>query len=66
MLIIMEQTVNYMGTLNPKYTQELVNEAQTTNNVGMIMDKEGKPKGAYIRVPNIDMKKFGKKKDNVE
>jgi hypothetical protein len=66
MLIIMEQTLNYMGTINPQYTQELLNEAQESNNVVIMTDKEGKPKGAYLRVPNIDRKKFGKKKDNVE
>lgn len=66
MLIIMEATLNYMGLLNPQYTQELLNEAQETNNVVIMTDKEGNPKGAYLRVPNIDKKKFGKKKDNIE
>jgi len=66
MLILMEQTINFMGSINPKYTQKIVEEAQTSGNVVMMLDKEGKPRGAYLRVDNIDMKKFGKVKDSVE
>ena len=70
MLILMEQTINFMGTINPGYTQEIVNEAQNEGRVVMIMDKDGKPRGAYIKVEDINMKKFknfGKKnKDSIE
>ena len=62
MLVIMEQTINFMGTLNPEYTQEILNEAQNEGRVVMMLDKDGKPRGAYIKVDDIDMKKFGKKK----
>lgn len=65
-LIIMEQTINFMGRINPKYTQKIVDEAQSSGNVVMMLDKEGKPRGAYILVDKIDMKKFGKGEDNVE
>jgi oligoendopeptidase F len=62
MLVIMEQTINFMGTLNPEYTQEILNEAQNEGRVVMVLDKDGKPSGAYIKVEHIDMKKFGKRK----
>ena len=62
----MEQTINFMGSINPKYTQKIVEEAQTSGNVVMMLDKEGKPRGAYILVDKIDMKKFGKGEDNIE
>ena len=65
-LIIMEQTINFMGRINPKYTQKIVEEAQTNGDVVMMLDKEGKPRGAYILVDKIDMKKFGKGEDNIE
>ena len=65
-LIIMEQTLNFMGRINPKYTQKIVEEAQTNGDVVMMLDKEGKPRGAYILVDKIDMKKFGKGEDSVE
>lgn len=62
----MEQTLNFMGRINPNYTQKIVEEAQTNGDVVMMLDKEGKPRGAYILVDKIDMKKFGKGEDNVE
>jgi oligoendopeptidase F len=62
MLVIMEQTINFMGTLNPEYTQEILNEAQNEGRVVMVLDKDGKPSGAYIKVEHIDMKKLGKRK----
>jgi hypothetical protein len=58
----MEQTINFMGTLNPEYTQEIVNEAQNEGRVVMMLDKDRKPRGAYIKIDNIDMKKFRKRK----
>ena len=65
-IIIMEQTINFMGRINPKYTQKIVEEAQAKGDVVMMMDKEGKPRGAYILVDKIDMSKFGKDEDNIE
>jgi len=62
MLVLMEQTINFMGTLNPEYTQEIVNEAQNEGRVVMMLDKDRKPRGAYIKIDNIDMKKFRKRK----
>lgn len=70
MIVIMEQTINFMGTINPEYTQEIVNEAQNNDGVVMMLDKDGKPRGAYIKIEDINMKKFknfGKKnKDSIE
>jgi hypothetical protein len=66
MLVIMEQTINFMGTLNPEYTQEILNEAQNEGRVVMVLGKDGKPSGAYIKVDDIDMEKFGNIKDSIE
>ena len=38
MLVLMEQTINFMGTLNPEYTQEIVNDAQNEGRVVMMLD----------------------------
>jgi len=44
----------------------LINTAQDSGNVFMIMGKDGKPSGAYIKVDDIDMEKFGNIKDSIE
>jgi uncharacterized protein YhfF len=62
----MEQTINFMGRINPKYTQKIVEEAQMSGNVVMMLDKDGQPQGAYIKVDKIDMEKFGKSNDSLK
>lgn len=62
MMVLMNDTIQYMLELNPQYTTEIINNAQESGNVFMIMGKDGKPSGAYIKVDDIDMKKFGKRK----
>jgi len=66
MMILMNDTVQYMLQLNPKYATEIINTAQDSGNVFMIMGKDGKPSGAYIKVDDIDMEKFGNIKDSIE
>jgi hypothetical protein len=66
MMVLMNDTIQYMLKLNPTYTTEIINTAQDSGNVFMIMGKDGKPSGAYIKVDDIDMEKFGNIKDSIE
>jgi hypothetical protein len=66
MMVLMNDTIQYMLELNPTYTTEIINTAQDSGNVFMIMGKDGKPSGAYIKVDDIDMEKFGNIKDSIE
>ena len=66
MMVLMNDTIQYMLQLNPTYTTEIINTAQESGNVFMIMGKDGKPSGAYIKVDDIDMEKFGNIKDSIE
>lgn len=66
MMILMNDTIQYMLQCNPTYTTEIINTAQDSGNVFMIMGKDGKPSGAYIKVDDIDMEKFGNIKDSIE
>jgi hypothetical protein len=66
MMVLMNDTIQYMLQLNPTYTTEIINTAQDSGNVFMIMGKDGKPSGAYIKVDDIDMEKFGNIKDSIE
>lgn len=66
MMVLMNDTIQYMLQLNPQYTTELINTAQDSGNVFMIMGKDNKPSGAYIKVDDIDMEKFGNIKDSIE
>ena len=66
MTVLMNDTIQYMLELNPTYTTEIINTAQDSGNVFMIMGKDGKPSGAYIKVDDIDMEKFGNIKDSIE
>lgn len=58
MVIVMEQTINLMGRINPLYTQELVEQAQQEGRVVTLFDEEGNPKSGYLRVETVDMNKF--------
>ena len=66
MMVLMNDTIQYMLQLNPQYTTEIINTAQESGNVCMIMGKDGKPSNAYIKVDDIDMEKFGNIKDSIE
>lgn len=66
MMVLMNDTIQYMLKLNPTYTTEIINTAQDSGNVFMIMGKDGKPSNAYIKVDDIDMEKFGNIKDSIE
>ena len=66
MMVLMNDTIQYMLQLNPTYTTEIINTAQDSGNVFMIMGKDGKPSNAYIKVDDIDMEKFGNIKDSIE
>ena len=66
MMVLMNDNIQYMLQLNPTYTTEIINTAQDSGNVCMIMGKDGKPDSAYIKVDDIDMEKFGNIKDSIE
>jgi len=67
MYVIMGDTLNLIGQLNPKFAQEIFGDAQTKGTIHTILEKDGKsPKYFYLDMENIDMVKFGKLKDNIE
>jgi hypothetical protein len=67
MYVIMGDTLNLIGQLNPEFAQEIFEDAQTKGTIHTILEKDGKsPKYFYLDMENIDMVKFGKLKDNIE
>jgi len=67
MHVIMGDTLNLIGQLNPEFAQEIFEAAQKNCTIHTILDKDGKsPKYFYLDIENIDMVKFGKLKDNIE
>jgi len=67
MHVIMGDTLNLIGQLNPEFAQEIFEDAQKNGTIHTILDKDGKsPKYFYLDIENIDMVKFGKLKDNIE
>jgi hypothetical protein len=67
MHVIMGDTLNLIGQLNPEFAQEIFEDAQKNGTIHTILDKDGKsPKYFYLDMENIDMVKFGKLKDNIE
>lgn len=67
MHVIMGDTLNLIGQLNPEFAQEIFEDAQKNGTIHTILEKDGKsPKYFYLDIENIDMVKFGKLKDNIE
>ena len=67
MHVIMGDTLNLIGQLNPEFAQEIFQDAQKNGTIHTILEKDGKsPKYFYLDIENIDMVKFGKLKDNIE
>ena len=67
MHVIMGDTLNLIGQLNPEFAQEIFENAQKNGTIHTILEKDGKsPKYFYLDIENIDMVKFGKLKDNIE
>jgi hypothetical protein len=66
MQVIMGDTLNLIGQLNPEFAQEIFEDAQKDGTIHTILDKDGKsPKYFYLDIENIDMKKFSKLKNKV-
>jgi len=66
MQVIMGDTLNLIGQLNPEFAQEIFENAQKDGTIHTILDKDGKsPKYFYLDIENIDMKKFSKLKNKV-
>jgi hypothetical protein len=51
-------TVELMSSINKEYTDELVNAANEHKNILWLTDESGKPTTPYLKVAEIDMKKF--------
>mgnify|MGYP007038834415 CR=1 FL=1 len=67
MQVIMGDTLNLIGQLNPEFAQEIFEDAQKDGTIHTILDKDGKsPKYFYLDMKNIDMVKFGELKNNME
>jgi len=67
MQVIMGDTLNLIGQLNPEFAQEIFQDAEKNGTIHTVLDKDGKsPKYFYLDMENIDMVKFGKLKDNIE
>jgi hypothetical protein len=66
MQVIMGDTLNLIGQLNPEFAQEIYGDAEKNGTIHTILDKDGKsPKYFYLDIENIDMKKFSKLKNKV-
>jgi hypothetical protein len=66
MQVIMGDTLNLIGQLNPEFAQEIFENAQKDGTIHTILDKDGKsPKYFYLDMKNIDMVKFSKLKNKV-
>jgi hypothetical protein len=66
MQVIMGDTLNLIGQLNPEFAQEIYGDAEKNGTIHTILDKDGKsPKYFYIDIENIDMKKFSKLKNKL-
>jgi hypothetical protein len=66
MQVIMGDTLNLIGQLNPEFAQEIYGDAEKNGTIHAILDKDGKsPKYFYLDIENIDMKKFSKLKNKV-
>jgi hypothetical protein len=66
MQVIMGDTLNLIGEINPEFAQEIFAAAQKNGTIHTVLDKDGKsPKYFYLDIENIDMKKFGKLKNNM-
>jgi hypothetical protein len=67
MQVIMGDTLNLIGQINPEFAQEIFEDAQKNGTIHTVLEKDGKsPKYFYLDMENIDMVKFGKLKDNIE
>jgi hypothetical protein len=66
MQVIMGDTLNLIGQLNPEFAQEIYGDAEKNGTIHTILDKDGKsPKYFYLDIENIDMKKFSKLKNKL-
>jgi hypothetical protein len=66
MQVIMGDTLNLIGQINPEFAQEIFQDAEKNGTIHTVLDKDGKsPKYFYLDIENIDMKKFGKLKNNM-
>jgi len=66
MQVIMGDTLNLIGQINPEFAQEIFQDAEKNGTIHTVLDKDGKsPKYFYLDIENIDMKKFNKLKNKL-
>jgi hypothetical protein len=65
MQVIMGDTLNLIGQINPDYAHEIFVNAEKSGTINAILGKDGKePKYFYIQIEDLDMTKL--EKTNVE
>ena len=70
MQVIMGDTLNLIGEINPDYAHEIFVNAEKSGTINAILGKDGKePKYFYIQIEDLDMTKLEKtdvEKNNVK
>jgi len=70
MEVIMGDTLNLIGQINPDYAHEIFVNAEKSGTINTIFHKDGRdPKYFYIQIEDLDMTRLvntGVKKNNVK
>jgi hypothetical protein len=62
MVVIMGDTLNLIGQINPDYAHEIFVNAEKSGTINAILGKDGKePKYFYIQIENLDMTRLVEK-----
>jgi hypothetical protein len=62
MEVIMGDTLNLIGEINPDYAHEIFVNAEKSGTINAILGKDGKePKYFYIQIENLDMTRLVEK-----
>jgi hypothetical protein len=62
MVVIMGDTLNLIGQINPDYVHEIFVNAEKSGTINAILGKDGKePKYFYIQIEDLDMTRLVEK-----
>jgi hypothetical protein len=62
MVVIMGDTLNLIGQINPDYAHEIFANAEKSGTINAILGKDGKePKYFYIQIEDLDMTRLVEK-----
>jgi hypothetical protein len=62
MVVIMGDTLNLIGQINPDYAHEIFVNAEKSGTINAILGKDGKePKYFYIQIEDLDMTRLVEK-----